>query len=797
MKFNKSWIDELVENSLSAEELSDMITMAGLEVDSISEVAAAFEGVVVGHVTECEKVEGSDHLQVTRVDVGTGEMLQIVCGAPNCRKGLKVACAKIGASLPGIKIKQAKLRGTDSYGMLCSYRELGMSEDHSGIIELDDDAPVGEDLRKYLDLGDRTVDVDLTTNRSDCLSIRGIARECGVLLKKPVKRIENIKVENTIEEKFSVSVASPEAAPRYLARVIRGVNQHARSPVWMTEKLRRCGVRSVSPIVDVTNYVMLELGQPLHSFDLDKLKERIEVRFARKGEKLTVLSGQELELNEHTLLITDASGPIALAGIFGGLGTGIGDDTKNVLLESAFFSPNAIKGRARDYGLNTDASHRYERGVDFNLQNLAVERATQLLVEIAGGSVGPINECVSPGHLPPSHEIVLRHDRLKKIAGADIGFEQCFDILQRLDLNPEKLDGNRIKVVTPSFRFDLEVEEDLVEEIARIYGYNNIEVRTPVSTLNMPASPEGTVSDAALKAILVARSYQEAVTYSFTDPKVLDILQAPKPLVLQDPISPEMSAMRTTLVAGLLETAIYNVNRQQKRIRLFETGLRYIQDESALNGMAQEEMLCGLAMGDAHDEIWANEHRQVDFYDLKGDVEALIEFGCSEGHFTFEKTQCPFLHPGQGADLYAGEGSSRRRIGVVGMLHPLVHKKLGFRSAVGVFEIELGALRKRSIPAYEEISKFPSIRRDFAFVADREIPGSALVGEIRRTAGAILTDVSIFDVFESESLGKNRSIAISVILQDRERTLEDREVDEVCSSIVKALEQKFGAKLRS
>ena len=601
MIFNKQWIDEWVDNNLSAEELSDKITMAGLEVDSVSDVADNFDKVVVGKVLECVPHPDSDHMHVTKVDAGTGEIFQIVCGAPNCREGLKVCVSLIGAHVNGITIKKAKLRGVESNGMLCSYKELGMAEESNGIIELPEDAPLGMDVREYFKLNDKVIDVDLTSNRPDCLGICGIAREVAVLLNKECKYPVIEPVKPTIDDVFPVEVEDKQGCPRYLDRVIRGVNQKAVTPLWMVEKLRRCGIRSVSPIVDVTNYVMLEFSQPLHSFDLNKLKDKIVVRKAHQDEKMTVLSGEELKLNANTLLITDATGPVALAGIFGGLNSGIDENTTDVLLESAFFSPDAIKGRARSYGLDTDASHRFERGVDHDNQRRAMERATALLIEIAGGKAGPINEVVSEQDLPKHEPITLRMTKLAKVLGQEIDENTVFNILKNLELNPVKVDGG-FTCVSPSFRFDIAIEEDLIEEVARIYGYDNIKNATPVSELYMVHEKEEVVLDKDIKNALVSVGYNEAITYSFTDPKVLKEFSDIKPLMLNTPISPELSAMRTSLLAGLSIVAKYNANRQQRSVRLFEQGLRYIIDEKAENGVSQVHMVAGISVGDIWDE---------------------------------------------------------------------------------------------------------------------------------------------------------------------------------------------------
>ncbi|MGN0894237.1 MAG: phenylalanine--tRNA ligase subunit beta [Succinivibrio sp.] len=792
MIFNKQWIDQWVKNDLSSEQLSDMITMAGLEVDSISPVADSFDKVVVGKVLECVPHPDSDHMHVTKVDVGNGEIFQIVCGAPNCREGLKVCCSLIGAHVNGIVIKKAKLRGVESNGMLCSYRELGMSEESDGIIELPEDAPLGMDIREYFGLEDEVIDVDLTSNRPDCLGICGIAREVSVLLGKEFVYPKIKSVEPAISESFPVEVIDKESCPRYLARVIRGVNQKAKSPLWMVERLRRCGIRSVSPIVDVTNYVMLEYSQPLHSFDLNKLNEKIIVRKALPGEKVTVLSGEEIELVDNTLVIADAKGVVALAGIFGALNSGIDDNTQDVLLESAFFAPDAIKGRARQYGLDTDASHRFERGVDHDNQLRAIERATELLIEIAGGKAGPINEQLAKDKLPVHNPITLRMDKLNRVLGKNIDEDKVYEILKNLELNPQKVEGGFL-AVSPSFRFDIAIEEDLIEEVARIFGYDNIPNVTPVSELYMVHEKEEVVLDRQIKKALVDVGYNEAITYSFTDPKVLSEFSDIKPLLLNTPISPELSAMRTSLLAGLSIVAKYNANRQQKKVRLFEQGLRYIIDESAENGVRQESMIAGISVGDVADESWTQKSRAVDFFDIKGDVESLLAITANTEAYTFERSKKKFLHPGQSADIF----KDGVEVGYVGMLHPLTAKALGFKQKVAVFEMLRSAVEKRVVPSYHPISKFPSVRRDFAFVIDKSVPVASLTSLIKSVGGKLIQDVRIFDIFEDESLGDKRSVALGVIAQDVEQTLEDAQVDELSSRIVEEAKAKLNAVLRS
>lgn len=792
MKFNKRWLDEWIPNQLSSGRLSDMLTMAGLEVDSVTPCCGEFSKVVTAEVLECRPHPDSDHMFVTLVNAGGAEALQIVCGAANCRAGLRVCCALEGAQVGKLKIKKARLRGVDSCGMLCSYRELGMSEESSGIIELPKDAPVGVDVHEYLHLDDCVIDIELTTNRSDCMGICGIARETAVLLGQKLKYPEVKSVEPQIQDIFPVELADPVSCPRYIGRVVRGVNQKAQSPLWMVERLRRCGMRSVSPIVDVTNYVMLEYSQPLHSFDLGRLRDKIVVRQSRAGEKLTVLSGEELTLKEGTLLITDGEGPCALAGIFGGLRTGINENTTDVFLESAFFSPDAIKGRARAYGLDTDASRRYERGVDHDNQRRAVERATQLLLEIGGGKAGPVHEVESPEHLPAHAPITLRQSKLEKVLGEQISPDEVFRILSNLELSPVKVAGG-FTAVSPGFRFDIAIEEDLIEEIGRIYGYDNIPNAVAVSDLAMVPHREEEVSDHAFRQVLASCGYNEAITYSFTDPKVLEVFNDLSPIMLTTPISPELSAMRTTLLAGLVTAVRYNQHRQQQRVRLFELGMRYIQDQGAENGVRQEPMIAAVAAGTQDPENWGLKARSVDFFDLKGAVEELLALTARAGEFFFRKSTEKALHPGRSADIYLHD----RKVGCVGMLHPLALKALDLRSAVGVFEIERAALGQRVVPVYRSLSKFPSVRRDFAFVLSKSVPVSELCALIGREGGELVRDVHIFDVFDDASLGDKRSVAVGVVMQNLDRTLEDNEVDALAYKIVQAAATELKAVLRA
>ena len=582
MKFSEKWLREWVNPAMDTQALSEQLSMAGLEVDGVEPAAAEFSGVVVGEVVECGQHPDADKLRVTKINVGGDELLDIVCGAPNCRQGIKVAVATVGAVLPGdFKIKKAKLRGQPSHGMLCAFDELGISEEGDGIMELPSDAPIGTDLREYLGLDDNIIDVDLTPNRGDCLGIKGIAREVGVLNSIDVKALDIPTVKPTIDDKLAIELINEEACPRYLGRVIKGVNLDAETPLWMVEKLRRSGVRSIDPVVDVTNFVLLELGHPMHAFDLNAIEGGIKVRSANAGEELVLLDGNTAKLKESTLVIADDNKALAIAGIFGGEQSGVTEKTSDILLESAFFNPVAIAGQARSYGLHTDASHRYERGVDFALQHDAMERATALLLDIVGGEAGPVVEAVAKDKLPKVTEVRLRRARLDRVIGHHIDDAKVTDILTRLGLDVKIVDGVWSADV-PSYRFDISIEEDLIEEVARVYGYNSIPNVAPTAKLKMTTHNEANVATSKFRNTLVTRGYQEAITYSFVDPKAQAILHPNSDaLILPHPISSDMSAMRVSLMPGLLASLVYNQNRQQGRIRLFEHGLKFLRDENA------------------------------------------------------------------------------------------------------------------------------------------------------------------------------------------------------------------------
>jgi phenylalanyl-tRNA synthetase beta chain len=794
MKFSEQWLREWVNPDISTTALSEQLSMAGLEVDGLDAVAGDFSGVVIGEVVECSQHPDADKLRVTKINVGDAELLDIVCGAANCRAGLKVAVAKVGAILPGdFKIKKAKLRGQPSHGMLCAFEELGMAESSEGILELPSDAPIGQCIREYFSLDDVTIDVDLTANRSDCLGIKGLAREVGVLNSIDVNEVSINPVQPTIDDKISIELVNPESCPRYLGRIIKGVDLNATSPLWMVEKLRRSGVRSIDPIVDVTNYVLLELGHPMHAFDLSSIDGGIKVRNANENEELVLLDGNTAKLNSSTLLIADENKALAMAGIFGGESSGVKEGTTDILLESAYFAKLAIAGQARKYGLHTDASHRYERGVDYKLQFDAMERATSLLLEIVGGQAGPVVEAVSEQHLPKENKVSLRRTRLDRVIGYHVEDDKVTDILTRLGLEVT-FENNSWQTTVPSYRFDISIEEDLIEEVARVFGYNNIPNVSPSASLKMTTHNEASVPVNRLRDELVSRGYQEAITYSFVDPKVQQLLHPQSDaLILPHPISVEMSAMRVSLITGLINSVVYNQNRQQNRIRLFEHGLKFIKDDSAENGVSQVPVLGGIVYGNTHNEHWAIESKPADFFDVKGDIEALLSITNSASRFTFKAEQNDGLHPGQSAAIYFDEV----KVGFIGALHPQLQKSLGLNSNAFVFELEVAALSSRLLPEAVIVSKYPSNRRDIAILVADHVKIGDILNSIEKVGGNQLVDLNLFDVYKGKGIEPDfKSLAIALTLQSVDRTLEEKDINQVVENVVAELAKQFNASLR-
>ncbi|OPA87737.1 phenylalanine--tRNA ligase subunit beta [Pseudomonas fluorescens] len=791
MKFSEQWLRGWVSPQVDRDALVARLSMAGLEVDSVTPAAGVFSGVVVGEVLSTEQHPDADKLRVCQVSNGA-ETFQVVCGAPNVRPGLKIPFAMIGAELPGdFKIKKAKLRGVESNGMLCSQAELQVGEGNDGLMELPGDAPVGQDIRVYLELEDASIEVDLTPNRGDCLSLAGLAREVGALYNAPVTRPVVASVPAVHDEVRSIEVLAPNACPRYLGRVIRNVDLSKPTPLWMVERLRRADVRSIDAAVDITNYVMLELGQPLHAFDLAEINGGIRVRMAEEGEKLVLLDGQEVALRADTLVIADHSRALAIAGVMGGEHSGVSATTRDVFLESAFFDQIAIAGKARSYGLHTDASHRYERGVDWKLAREAMERATGLLLEITGGEAGPITETVNEQYLPSVAPITLRAKSVEQMLGLVIEPAEIEQLLSALGLAISAGGEGQWHVEVPSHRFDISLEVDLIEELARLYGYNRLPVRYPQARLAPQPKAEARAHLPELRRLLVARGYQEAVTYSFIDPKQFELFNpGVEPLLLANPISNDMAAMRSSLWPGLVKALSHNLNRQQDRVRMFESGLRFV---GQLDGLKQEPMLAGVVCGSRLPEGWAQGRDAVDFFDVKADVEAVLGFAGALDAFTFVPGSHPALHPGQTARIER-EG---RLVGFVGAIHPELSKTLGLDRPVFVFELVLAEVASGKMPKFSELSRFPEVRRDLALIADREVAATAVLDVIRENAGEWLTDLRLFDVYQGKGIDPHRkSLAVGLTWQHPSRTLNDDEVNTTTQNILTSLEQRLNATLR-
>jgi phenylalanyl-tRNA synthetase beta chain len=790
MQISEAWLRSYVNPAISTEELVEQLTMAGLEVDSVEPIAAKFSGVVVGEVVSMQQHPDADRLRVCQVAVGEAAPLQIVCGASNVRVGLKIPAAMCGAVLPGdFKIKKSKLRGEESFGMLCSEKELGLTAEANGLMELATDAPVGVDIRDYLSLDDSIIELDLTPNRADCLCAEGLAREVAVLNKMDwsITLVDNAPVSH--QDTLTVSVEVTVACPRYLGRLIKGVNAKAVTPLWMQERLRRSGLRSLGPLVDVTNYILIELGQPLHVFDAEKLTGGITVRWAKADEDLTLLNGQTIKLDNEALVIADDKQALALAGIMGGSDSAVNDETQSVFLECAFFAPQAIAGKARRFGLHTDSSHRFERGVDATLQTRAIERATQLIIDIAGGSVGPITEVTTEATLPQRQAVFLRRLRIEKTLGIALADEQVTDIFQRLGMAVQtQTDGWHI--TPPGFRFDIAIEADLIEEIARVYGYNNLPDSSLLMRSELNSATEAVLDIDRVKDLLVDRGYQETITYSFVDE---DIQKAVAPemevIRLKNPISLELAVMRTTLWCGLLKAALYNTNRQQNRVRLFETGLRFIKKDGETH---QQKMLAGLVLGSPYGEQWGEKARKVDFFDIKADILAIFALTGCEVQFT--SAQQSALHPGQTAEILSLDG---KKIGWLGMLHPNLEKFVGFDTQVFLFELDQNLLLNKRIPVFKPLSKYPSVRRDLAFIVKEEVSASEIINCIKGSAEPTLQDVIVFDIYRGKGVEEgSKSVALSLIMQDDTQTLTDSEIDAIVSRLLTLLTNEKNAKLR-
>jgi phenylalanyl-tRNA synthetase beta chain len=803
MKFSEQWLREWVDPPLATQALVAQLTMAGLEVESVEPVAAAFSGVVVGRVEAVEPHPQADRLRVCRVDVGGGEPLTIVCGAANVAPGMHVPTALVGAQLPGgLTIARAKLRGIESFGMLCSAKELGLAEQSDGLLPLPPESVPGTDVRALLALDDVSLELSLTPNRSDCLGVAGVAREIAALNRVDVTAPRQDAVSSVIDAVVPVDVAAAEACPRYLARVIHAIDPGAQTPLWLKERLRRSGLRSLGPVVDVTNYVLLELGQPMHAFDLSRIEGGVRVRYARDGESLVALDGQAYALAADMLVIADHQQPVALAGIIGGQDSAVGATTTSILLESAFFSPAAIAGKARRLGLHTESSHRFERGVDPGLQARAMERATGLILEIAGGKPGPVIEAGDAACLPQRSPIRLRAARLQRMLGHPLAGAEVTEILTRLGMRVRAEGTDAWQVMPPSFRFDIAIEADLIEELARVHGYDRLPPSRPGSRLEITAREPHTDRVRRARHLLADRGYQEAITYSFVDAERQKLLDPSREaLRLANPLAADIAVMRTSLWPGLIQACLYNLKRQQARVRLFEYGRRFIfnppdqgRTPPLKEQVIEQNVFSAVATGAAYPEQWGAQSRPLDFFDIKADVEALLG-DIGRGHdYIFQAATHPALHPGQVARIVDSTG---REVGWLGALHPQTAAALEFEQAVFVFELNLDGVDSPQLPHFAELSKFPAVRRDLALIVDEAVTAAELCACIRTAAGDLLQGLHLFDIYRGKGVDSGKkSIALGLTLQDFSRTLTDVEVDALIEGVLKQLHSKLQATLR-
>ena len=791
MKFSEQWLREWVNPAITTDELIEQLTSLGLEVDGHTILDSLPEKVVVGEIVHLARHPDAERLQVCQVTIGGDENLNIVCGATNIYVGMRALLATVGARLPGgVKIRRSKIRGVESQGMLCSPIELGLGDDADGILDLGTDVEVGRLGSEVLSSGDAIIDIDLTPNRGDCLGISGIAREIAVRNRCALTAAPGAPIAAVINDTFPVELQAPAHCPRYVGRIIRDIDATAVTPLWMREKLRRCGLRSISPVVDITNYVMLELGQPMHAFDLDKLTGGIQVRMATEGERLPLLDGNELVLSPESLVIADQRHSVALAGIMGGLDSSVTNETRHVFLESAYFDPKTIALGARRLGLHTDSSHRFERSVASDGQARAVERATALMLDIVGGQPGPTVDALEEGCLPVQHAITLRAARIERVLGMRVPADDVRDALERLGMQVRG-DGVTWEVVAPTFRSDISIEADLIEEIARVVGYEKVPTSAPRGEFNMRAVPETTVGLTQFRNVLIARDYQEAVTYSFVDARLSTLMEPDiEPVALANPISAELAVMRTSLLPGLVQAVSYNINRQQSRVRLFESGLVFRRNAGVLD---QVSTLAGAIFGATDPEQWDRQGELVDFFDLKADVEAMLALFGAAGGFHFSATTHPALHPGQTAQVERNGA----RVGVLGGLHPRVVRDLKLPGPVWLFEFQTQALGGGKVPKYQVLSKFPATRRDIAVVLAEEITFDAIRTCVGQVGIDVLKNLELFDVYRGEGVysGK-KSVALGLTFQADTRTLNDQEIDAYIGAIIDSLTTNLGGTLR-
>ncbi len=782
MKLSEHWLRELVDPSLSTAELADLLTFGGIEVEAIDTAAPPFDRVVVAEVLSVEKHPQADRLNVCQVNAGTAP-LTIVCGAPNVRPGMRVPAALAGARLPGMEIKQAKVRGIESQGMLCSAKELGLSEEASGLLELASDATIGASVREWLDLDDHIFTTKPTPNRGDCLSVLGMAREVAALSGTPLRWQAPAAIAAATDRRIGITVEVPADCPRYCVRIISGVKAAAATPEWMVRRLERSGIRSISAVVDVTNYVLLEMGQPLHAFDAAKVRGGICVRRARAGEKLALLNGSTVELTSQHLVIADESRALALAGFMGGESSGVTAATSDVILESAFFVPDVVAGKSRELGFGSDSAYRFERGVDFAATQVALERATRLILDLCGGKAGPV--CEVQGVLPPRPGVTLRLSRAQRVLGFAIDSNTAVSILQRLGCRP-RLNGDAVEGTPPSYRFDIAIEEDLIEELARVYGYANIPAQLPPAPAVLQPAMESRRNPAEVRKALAMLDYQEAVTYSFVDRAwEADFCANAAPIALANPIASQMSVMRSSLMGGLVNAVAFNASHKQGRVRLFEVGRCFFNGD----GLQQPWRVAAIAFGAAFPMQWAQIERSIDFFDIKADLEALL----APFPVTLRPESHPALHPGKSAVVVV-DGTDA---GWIGELHPRWQRKYGLPSPPGLFEIDLIMVERRKLPSYHEIARFPAVRRDMAAEFDEDVHYEDIGTELRRSGPAILRDITVFDLYRGQGVQKGKkSLAFSVLLQDTQKTLTDAEAEKAVSELRRILQEKFNAKLR-
>ena len=804
MIISEQWLRDWVGVDLSAQEIADCLTAAGLEVDGVKQVAGAIDNLIVGRVLEVEKHPDADRLNLTKVDTGA-EQLQIVCGASNVRPDLMVAVATVGAKLPnGLKIKKAKVRGIESFGMLCSAAELGLAESSDGLLELDDDAEIGQRIDEYLQLDESLIDIDLTPNRGDCLSVQGIARELKVLAAGDYRPLDVAPIASESDNVVQLNLEDSVSCPRYIAKVVSGINTAAATPLWMQERLRRSGFRPISPIVDITNYVMLELGQPMHAFDLAKIAEGIRVRQSQPGEKITLLDDSEAKLDGDSLVIADANGPIAIAGVMGGADSSIDDQTSDIVLESAHFTRSAIAGRARRYGLHTESSHRFERGVDPQLPSIAMERATELVLEICGGQAGPSVEQKNDDGLQTKPAVNVRLARLKSMLGMQLDKQEIADILSRVaDQVTETEDG--WSVTPPSYRFDIECEADLVEEVARVKGYDNIPTIMPRIAPRSVAASETNVGIRQIKQSFIARDYREVINYSFIDQPSQALFSEEQPIKLKNPLADNMSVMRTSLLPGLLKSVQFNHNRQHDRIRLFEVGATYHkrkQQAKHVTPYQETQRIAGVITGPSAPLQWGSDNSiNADFYDLKGDIESVLALTGHRKAIIFNEFQHISLHPGQvsvvkrKAEL---ESEGDVDIGYLGRLHPSLQRQYDLPANVYVFELDLVNAFKASLPAFTSVSRFPSIKRDLSILVNQAVSADEINSAIEQVLGDSLVKQVVFDVYRGTGIADDqKSVSLSLTLRQQGKTMTDEDAETLIGDTLSFLDQQFGAKLRN